>query len=271
MPWVKIDDQAPEHAKQLQAGPVACWLWVCGLAWCNRHLTDGRIPHSVVTALLAGFDTVSLAQQLHDVGLWERRDDGYVVHDYGKYQPRASTVRRRQAQSRERLRRWRKQRAGNARETPLQTHMKRACNALPVPVPSTEVRDVQHDSLVAVSKSQDRTVNSISLVGANGDNFAAFWSRYPRKVGRKKALETWKKLRPSAELVDRMLRTLEWQVRTAKWLEAGGQYIPHPTTWLNEGRWDDEPVGLPNLTGKNARMAADLLVPKGEVDDDMPF
>ena len=27
---------------------------------------------------------------------------------------------------------------------------------------------------------------------------------------------------------------------TAQWTKEGGQYIPNPTTWLNQGRWDDK-------------------------------
>ena len=26
---------------------------------------------------------------------------------------------------------------------------------------------------------------------------------------------------------------------TKEWQKDGGQFIPHPATWLNEGRWDD--------------------------------
>ena len=26
---------------------------------------------------------------------------------------------------------------------------------------------------------------------------------------------------------------------TNEWQKDGGQFIPHPATWLNEGRWDD--------------------------------
>ena len=27
---------------------------------------------------------------------------------------------------------------------------------------------------------------------------------------------------------------------SAQWQRDNGQYIPHPATWLNQGRWDDE-------------------------------
>jgi len=36
MAWVRLDDGFPDHPKALQAGPLACWLYVCGIAYANR-------------------------------------------------------------------------------------------------------------------------------------------------------------------------------------------------------------------------------------------
>lgn len=60
---------------------------------------------------------------------------------------------------------------------------------------------------------------------------------YPRKVGKIAARKAWDKARPTPELFEQMKRTLAWQ--TQQWTDP--QYIPHPATWLNQGRWDDEP------------------------------
>jgi hypothetical protein len=37
-----------------------------------------------------------------------------------------------------------------------------------------------------------------------------------------------------------MLSAVEAQKQTDQWTKDGGQYIPHPSTWLNQGRWEDE-------------------------------
>ena len=87
MSWVKIDDHANEHRKQVAAGPAACWLWACGLMYANRQPTrDGFIPVGVVSMLFAGASK-KLAEKLVEVGLWEATDGGYRVHDYHEYQP----------------------------------------------------------------------------------------------------------------------------------------------------------------------------------------
>lgn len=72
-------------------------------------------------------------------------------------------------------------------------------------------------------------------------DFDLFWQAYPRKVGKKKARQVWAKLRPDADMVQRMIDALAWQVKQPSWVKDGGSYVPHPTTWLHEERWDDEP------------------------------
>jgi len=87
MSWVKIDDGAPEHPKLLAAGVAACWLWVCGLAYCNRQKRrDGIIPLAKVKLLYPGLG-LKHADALVDAGLLELVPEGYRIHDYHEYQP----------------------------------------------------------------------------------------------------------------------------------------------------------------------------------------
>ncbi len=67
--------------------------------------------------------------------------------------------------------------------------------------------------------------------------FEIFWKVYPRKVGKEAAYKAWGKLKPPIEAC---LSTLEWQKESRDWLKDGGEYIPHPATWLNQKRWQDE-------------------------------
>ncbi|MCG6574896.1 hypothetical protein EGM97_09275 [Pseudomonas sp. AF32] len=72
------------------------------------------------------------------------------------------------------------------------------------------------------------------------DLFPKFWKLYPRKVGKDKAEKAWSKLKVTQELFDLMVAALAKQVLTPDWLKDKGQYIPHPSTWLNGKRWEDE-------------------------------
>ena len=70
--------------------------------------------------------------------------------------------------------------------------------------------------------------------------FIAFWDAYPRKVGKDAAYRTWKKLKIKLTTMPAILAAIASQERSDQWRQGGGRFIPHPATWLNEGRWKDE-------------------------------
>lgn len=70
--------------------------------------------------------------------------------------------------------------------------------------------------------------------------FDEFWAAYPKKVGKKAAWNAWKKVKPDAELFDKIMTAIGRAKATWQWQRENGRYIPNPKTWLNEGRWDDE-------------------------------
>jgi hypothetical protein len=73
-----------------------------------------------------------------------------------------------------------------------------------------------------------------------GDSsFEEFWKIYPRKIGKKAAFKAWKKANINGQL-PQVLSAVEKQKTTEQWKKENGQYIPHPATWLNQGRWEDE-------------------------------
>lgn len=98
MAWVRIDDNVPTHRKHLKAGPSACWLWVCAIAYSQRQLTDGFIPHEALALLGVAKGYSPLADKLVEVGLFERRDDGYQVHDYHDHNAHSDDVKRERAE-----------------------------------------------------------------------------------------------------------------------------------------------------------------------------
>lgn len=111
MSWVKLDDGFAEHPKVIAAGPLAGWVHVCGLCYCNRNLTDGYVPRAIARRL-ADFEHVGLetggvpgmvavgvdvdcellVEILVEVGMWEEVEGGYVIHDYLDYNPSKEDV-----------------------------------------------------------------------------------------------------------------------------------------------------------------------------------
>jgi hypothetical protein len=85
------------------------------------------------------------------------------------------------------------------------------------------------------------------------EGFARFWSAYPNKKAKGEARKAWAQLNPDDETVQKMLAALKWQARQPTWLKDGGQYIPHPATWLRAERWDDEPTQIPMMNESTVR------------------
>lgn len=82
--------------------------------------------------------------------------------------------------------------------------------------------------------------------------FERFWSAYPRHVNKQAALKAFKKINPDDAVMEIILRELERQKKSAQWTKDGGQFIPHPATWLNGSRWEDElPAETKAVTAQN--------------------
>lgn len=106
MSWIRIDDNAPSHRKLLKVPPAARWLWVCGLAYCQRLKTDGHVPLETL-ATFAIEKPKPLADALVAVGLWHAEPTGYRVHDYLDFNASADERDDKTGAKTERQRRWR--------------------------------------------------------------------------------------------------------------------------------------------------------------------
>jgi hypothetical protein len=73
---------------------------------------------------------------------------------------------------------------------------------------------------------------------SSSNGFDQFWTEYPKKVGKQAALRAWKNKKPPLDLV---LKAISWQRNSKEWKKDNGEYIPHPATWINAGRWEDQP------------------------------
>lgn len=95
MAYARIETSVRTHRKFLTAGPAACWLWACGLMYCQEGLTDGHIPAIALQLLGVPGKARSerLAAALVAVGLWDKVADGWAVHDYLEHNKSAEDVR----------------------------------------------------------------------------------------------------------------------------------------------------------------------------------
>ena len=85
---------------------------------------------------------------------------------------------------------------------------------------------------------------------SKGIDFDDFYKLYPRKVGRFVAQRSFKKLSE----IDKQL-AYNGLVNYIKFWESSKtekQFIPHPSTWNNQRRWEDELEDLKEIIEENA-------------------
>lgn len=95
---------------------------------------------------------------------------------------------------------------------------------------------------------QKRTVSPHTPQGVKTDGiprykpewFSRFWNLYPRHTKKAETIKAWDKLKPNRELCDVMSAAIRAQMQTEQWRRDGGRFIPHPSSWLNGRRWEDE-------------------------------
>ena len=93
-------------------------------------------------------------------------------------------------------------------------------------------------------REKSKSKNTIAHPGVSVvSDFDAFWSIYPRRVGKGAARKSFEKAMTKTDLKT-ILDAVEAQKQSAQWTRDGGQFIPHPATWLNQERWADEPEAV---------------------------
>ena len=101
-------------------------------------------------------------------------------------------------------------------------------------------------------RAQNNNINNIKRVSKETQNahtrelFDRFWSAYPRHTGKQAAEKAFFKLNPDDDLLGIMLMAITAWSKSEQWTKDGGQFIPHPATWINGRRWEDE---LPKAAG----------------------
>ncbi len=84
---------------------------------------------------------------------------------------------------------------------------------------------------------EQKEKNETTKQKPHAKTFEQFWEAYPVKKGRKPAFEIWNRKKLWA-IIDDIIESIEsHKQHDKKWLDG---YIPNPTTFLNQERWQDE-------------------------------
>lgn len=241
MPWVRIEDDFYDHPKFDKAGPLGMALWVAGLAWANRNLSDGFIPRSRAHTLLdytglafvwsgelvGGGNDVEphmIVDALVDAGLWELAEGGYQVHDYLRYQPSAATVRK----DRKKVSTARKEAGRRGAANRWQTDGKPNGNGDGKPMANEEQTEWQTDG-------PNPNPNPSKNTRPSG-RFDEFYEGFPRKEAKIAAEKAWKAKTKAGVDPQALIDACANYAIVARGKER--EFVMLPTTFIN-GRWMD--------------------------------
>lgn len=241
MAYAPIDDGFPTHPKVLallddeESGLAALGLWAFLLPMVRAQADPAHPDQAgVVTRRmlrLAGADE-HMAKLLvdaragHEHGLWEPHPQGWRYHNFleraqlSHYWAKSDQARA-AAQTR-----WHPPDQGKHADAYADADT-----------------DADTDAYAKTTTTKNRNLKSKDLVTygdrdpAAPDPFDAFWHAYPRKVGKSAARRKW------VTLVRQGVRPEVMTAAAQAYRDKPGrepQYTAHPTTWLNQGRWEDE-------------------------------
>ena len=185
----------------------------------------------LANAVLIRLDQGNNRDELVWAKLWIESEDGICINDYTEHQSSKADVEAKKEQVRDRVQRFR-------------TKSNAVSNA-DVTLSETEYR------------------NRIQ----NTEAFDRFWSVYPRKAGKQDAQRSFERALKVATL-DEILAGAQ---KYADDPNRVAQFTAHPSTWLNQGRWSDDP--LPRRTAEDARrgvISTPTIVPPRFTADEAP-
>jgi hypothetical protein len=112
MSWVRLTDTFPEDPKVDGLSDRAFRLFVTGLCYSARNLTDGYLNAKALQVVAASVGMRKTAKnraenELETVGLWCKYGDGFWTPKYLEYNPAAEQVRAERAKAKSRMKRLR--------------------------------------------------------------------------------------------------------------------------------------------------------------------
>ena len=249
MAWLQIDQTIRDHHKILDAADllettdahvtgclVLLWLWAIDNA------PDGSLAGisdaTIARAAKWSGERAAFIDALTDVGLLDRTPEGLAIHDW---QDRAGNLIDRRRADAERKRRERAEK--KAREASEHAEDRPAGHPADVRTQSRENQSRQKEEHSRAEGGDPHIPPATDGTGSaslQDQRFDQFWDAYPRKVGKADARKTWKKAKITAEIFEKIMTSIAASKESDQWRREAGRYIPNPSTWINQGRWDDE-------------------------------
>ena len=243
MAWIQVHQQLKDHRKLLAAADeleiepahmlgllISFWLWALDNA--PSGSLQGISTRMIARAAQWSGSPDDFVQAMAHAGLLDEEQDGSLtLHDWYEYT--GKLIDQREAEKNRSRRR--RAAAAASQSDDRRTTAGQTGGRPPDDQKKTGGRVDQ------TIQEGDRPPNPPEpKQDAQERRFSEFWQQYPKKVGKKAALTSWKRVKPDAELFERIMQAVALAKASDQWRREGGRFIPNPATWLNQGRWDDE-------------------------------
>jgi hypothetical protein len=96
---------------------------------------------------------------------------------------------------------------------------------------------------------------------ASPSDFDQFWKAYPKKIAKPYCKTIWER---KGLTLDMVMPALNKAIASRDWQKEGGQFIPNPSTWLNQGRWEDEGIDYTALKVEKPTITSRLQINEEE-------
>ena len=244
--------------KLRRRNPSAALLYVMAISWCSDHASDGIIAEDELLYVLNASDED--VSDLAASGLLLRgSDEGcYVIRNYLKYQNSAEQIEQAKEKVKERQRRKRERDANktvtdsdNESVTPMSrrdnesvTPMSRRDNESVTPMsfnqePRTKNQKNSSDEEFSLPQTPSQAEGAAESADEDYPlGFEQFWETYPRKNGKRKAFEAWRKARWKTNNTFLISKAAQYAADPNR--EPG--YTLTPANWLDGEHWDDDPL-----------------------------
>lgn len=247
MAWLQVHQTIKDHRKTFDSADalgiepshmlgliVSFWLWALD----NAPLGDLEGISNRTIARAAGWpdsDADHFVECIEAAGWLDSDEDGHLtIHDWHDYTGKLIDQREAEKQ------RSRRRRAAATSPSDRVTTAGRPPDDREKTGHRVDQTRLDNTRVEKEEKPYTANADTEKKQTAQERRFDEFWSTYPKKVGKKAAQNAWKKAKPDAELFKRIIQAVEAAKVSDQWTRGNGQYIPHPATWLNQGRWDDE-------------------------------
>lgn len=100
------------------------------------------------------------------------------------------------------------------------------------------IQSTNNNKVLNIQSTNTNKVQKNGVSPEIQEMFDQFWAIYPKKVDKKGSLRAFKNIPKLKEVFPDIIKAVEIQKRSVQWQKENGQYIPNPTTYIHQERWN---------------------------------